>query len=1052
MQRICRFRPSSQTRRSHALCGLAAAVWMLAACTEDATQLMVLVDSDFEVNNELAEVRATIRASLDEPALWSLDFGLRSDADVSSALFTLPLSFGVAPRSDDPDLPIVLEIAGRAPATEEPIVVRRARTRFVDSQILVLPIFLAQQCRGVVCDAGQTCIDGACVPFDIEEETLETITPSAADDPRSVIDRYFPTATTALRLAPIGDVQRTGVVDQPLVDDLQVALTDAQNRRLAGRSIEWSVLDDGGSVLSASSITDANGVATARVQLGTDAGVYRFQAENSGANTPVVFEVTARPGAPAVISARSGQAQTGFVGAPLSEPLTVSVTDAFANEIEDAVVRWRSLDMGSIDPPQADRAPYAATAVLGPSPGQQRFEATVDALRVEFRATAEASPGVFEIVSGDGQWAPAGQPLRAPLVVRVLDASRQPVSGAPVRFNVVMGGGWVETATATTLDTGLASTGVVLGPELGDVHRIRAVWNGLTVDFTARADERVCGRGGWCFAQPSEGAWKLYDVWVGANVAWAVGDQGFIRQRDATGQWQTVPSGTYSKLQAVWGLDGVGAWAVGYEGAVLRFDGARWRPFGSPTQSDLLGVWARAADEVWAVGGQGRIFRWDGIRWNAESSGISVSIVDIHGPPGGEPWAFASDGTLLRRTNGIWASPASADLGDGYGLWALNDRDVWVASQLNVKSWVVDEWIEPARPSTTENLYQAVYGTSSTDVWAIGGLRAFRWNGSDWTQLPSLSGGHRLTSVHGSGATVIGAGLSGALHRWSGIDWVSEAFADDLRLIDIWSDSTNVALAVPSQATGQVYRWDGSSWQAEVLTPINGFFTSIHGTSASNVWAVGLGGARRFDGQTWRAVDPPLQVNLQGVRVESPTQAWVVGEASLGGDGIVMRWRQAEGWQVMTTTPDALSKIAIDDSANVWVGGAGPTLLQWDGTAWRDRAIAGATGITDIQAVSPTDVWVGVLGSNPGLHRWDGTAWRQEARFSPRDSWSSGPNDVWFLTSTTAYRWNGTSFEEYVHAVTTPFALAGLSDTMLLTGNSGVTVVRERPPGANAGP
>ena len=71
------------------------------------------------------------------------------------------------------------------------------------------------------------------------------------------------------------------------------------------------------------------------------------------------------------------------------------------------------------------------------------------------------------VVSGTPQIAQAGQPLQAPLVVNVIDASNQPVSNALVFFTIKSGGGQLSQATDTTDASGNASVTWTVGTVVG---------------------------------------------------------------------------------------------------------------------------------------------------------------------------------------------------------------------------------------------------------------------------------------------------------------------------------------------------------------------------------------------------------------------------------------------------------------------------------------------------------------------------------------------------------------------------------------------------------
>ncbi len=105
-------------------------------------------------------------------------------------------------------------------------------------------------------------------------------------------------------------------------------------------------------------------------------------------------------------------------------------------------------------------------------------------------------------------------------------------------------------------------------------------------------------------------------------------------------------------------------------------------------------------------------------------------------------------------------------------------------------------------PRTTTSGFRAVTGTSSSDLWAIGGDLIYHSSGfGQWTEVPSNAPGVTLRSVWASSPTNAWAvGYSGVMLHWNGT---------------AWSRAPNV---------------------------VGGALLGIHGTSASNVWAVGVDG------------------------------------------------------------------------------------------------------------------------------------------------------------------------------------------------------------------
>ena len=82
----------------------------------------------------------------------------------------------------------------------------------------------------------------------------------------------------------------------------------------------------------------------------------------------------------------------------------------------------------------------------------------------------DGTPAVLRAISGDGQTAPAGDPLLRPLVVEALDRVGRPIRGAAVVFEFVerAAGADISDAHTETDERGRASAEVRLGLTVGD--------------------------------------------------------------------------------------------------------------------------------------------------------------------------------------------------------------------------------------------------------------------------------------------------------------------------------------------------------------------------------------------------------------------------------------------------------------------------------------------------------------------------------------------------------------------------------------------------------
>jgi hypothetical protein len=174
-------------------------------------------------------------------------------------------------------------------------------------------------------------------------------------------------------------------------------------------------------------------------------------------------------------------------------------------------------------------------------------------------------------------------------------------------------------------------------------------------------------------------------------------------------------------------------------------------------------------------------------------------------------------------------------------------------------------------------------------------------------------------------------------------------------------------------------------------------------------WAVGGVGdpaaptavaVQRWDGTQWTSVEAPspgFSLNeLRAVDASEPNDVWAVGRTSSGAGErpLVLRY-DATAW-TQVEVPDEISgvlnSVAAISPNDVWavgyVGDPAASLeqalvLHWDGVAWAvvdvHRAVGGGKSLLrDIDAVSPTDLWVvGYHHFRPLILRFDGAEWSQ---------------------------------------------------------------------------
>jgi len=216
----------------------------------------------------------------------------------------------------------------------------------------------------------------------------------------------------------------------------------------------------------------------------------------------------------------------------------------------------------------------------------------------------------------------------------------------------------------------------------------------------------------------------------------------------------------------------------------------------------------------------------------------------------------------------------------------------------------------------------------------------------------------------------------------------------------------------------------------------------IWGTSASDVWAVGYGGAiRHYNGTIWSGFSSGTTQALVGVWGTSASDIWAVGGAS----GSILHYN-GTSWSssLERGQPGILFGVWGSSASNVWVVGDVDSVLNYNGASW--SAVGGVTRtIAGIWGSSASDVWaVGyTTGVGGTIFHYDGASW---SSVSPGTTqrlsgvWGSAASDVWAVGDNgTIVHYNGTSWSTVSSG--TSQALVGVwgssASDVWAVGNSG---------------
>jgi len=186
----------------------------------------------------------------------------------------------------------------------------------------------------------------------------------------------------------------------------------------------------------------------------------------------------------------------GPVGQALPDPVQFSVFGSDNQPLPGATLTFSAANGGSVNPTSAttDNDGNVRTRwTLGHTAGANQLTATAGSVSAIVTATATAGPpATVTRTAGDNQTAPAGTAVATAPTVRVADAFGNLISGAPVTFSVLSGGGRVTDGLRLTNAQGLAAVGSwILGSVSGaNTLAARVEANGVTnnpIVFTATA-------------------------------------------------------------------------------------------------------------------------------------------------------------------------------------------------------------------------------------------------------------------------------------------------------------------------------------------------------------------------------------------------------------------------------------------------------------------------------------------------------------------------------------------------------------------------------------
>jgi hypothetical protein len=441
----------------------------------------------------------------------------------------------------------------------------------------------------------------------------------------------------------------------------------------------------------------------------------------------------------------------------------------------------------------------------------------------------------------------------------------------------------------------------------------------------------------------------------GANDIWIAKSDGTLAHWNGSTWLPVAVDVTVRHLDVV---SASSVWVVGPStattaAAIAHWSGLTWTTYTDPVVSpDSFGVLVASADnDVWVIGPLARPRHFDGIEWTDSTTGTTsdatVAVVAAH-KLGDAVIAAANNGFVLRYRGQMLSRLTPNPTATVTSLWSDGPNRTFVGDlRGNVYRFSGSSWTKYA-VDTSLGSFNALFGTSASDVWASGGTgRVYRFNGVSWSLQTTLlsvaaiwaSGvndawffGQGITHYDGtfSPVTVAASGFRGASGTGPNDIW---AIAPTTTSTDIahyngstWSvttqphEMTAIFAVAPNDVfatadDNHILHFDGNTW-SDTVVPVSTQLDHIWASAPDDVMATSLSQAVHFDGTTWSPVRMPSE-NLSTIRAVTVAPGYI--DVLIGGSSqqLVRRLIRTRFWSCRASETDCGDGVDDDCDGNV---------------------------------------------------------------------------------------------------------------------------------------
>ena len=167
-----------------------------------------------------------------------------------------------------------------------------------------------------------------------------------------------------------------------------------------------------------------------------------------------------------------------------------------------------------------------------------------------------------------------------------------------------------------------------------------------------------------------------------------------------------------------------------------------------------------------------------------------------------------------------------------------------------------------------------IWGSSPTMIWSVANYKDYKYDGSTWT--PIIAAPYSAVDLWGNSSTDVWAWGDGKVYHYDGSSWQSVFFT--LNLTDMWGASA-AEMWSTKKSPGGMHRFVSGGWIDYPIPGLTQDLNGVHGTSATNIYAVGNNGTMlHYDGAYWTILTVLTNKDLFAVYAADDGTVVAVGE------------------------------------------------------------------------------------------------------------------------------------------------------------------------------